>query len=75
MKDEHSGWTEPDITINGIRLTFAESMAVRVAVTSFRRFVCDSDNSTALGRVLADGYDRQLATVELHMQSYPLVPK
>jgi len=33
MKDEASGWVEPDITINGRLLSFAEAMSVRVAIS------------------------------------------
>ncbi len=29
---------EPDIVVNGVRLTSAQAMAVRVAVTSYREF-------------------------------------
>lgn len=64
--DIDTGWTEPDITINGHRLTFPEAMTLRVAVSSFRLFV-RGDNRQALGQTLADGYDRHLASIERAM--------
>lgn len=67
MRDPETGWVEPDITINGRQLTFAEAMAVRVAVSSFRMFACNPANG--LGKELAAGYDRQLASVEDAMRS------
>jgi hypothetical protein len=57
-----SGWTEADITINGHMLTFAESMTVRVALTSFQMFVAEASNREALGAV-ATGYQAQLRSI------------
>lgn len=36
------GWVEPDITINGVALTFAQAMTVRVAIQSFVTSLADS---------------------------------
>jgi len=70
-KDEESGWVEPDIIVNGRALTFAECMAVRVAVSSFRMGLTSPAMRKGLGVGLADGYDHHLACVELLM----LVPR
>lgn len=62
--DKESGWTEPDITINGRTLTFAECMCVRVAVSSFRLSLSSQSMRQGIGSDLADGYDRHLVNVE-----------
>jgi hypothetical protein len=66
-KDDDSGWVEPDILVNGRALTFAECMAVRVAVSSFRITLTASSVRRGLGEGLAKGYDRHLASVEQTM--------
>lgn len=63
-----SGLVEPDILVNGRTLTFAESMAVRVAVGNFRLWLSDPENRVGLGARLADSYDRHLASVEQTMR-------
>ena len=50
--------TEPDITINGVHLTTAEAMTVRVALGAF---AMDLENENALGddghgHAMRDGY-------------------
>jgi len=65
--DRESCWVEPDITINGCALTFAECMAVRVAVSSFRLSLTAEAMRIGLGEALSDGYDRQLVSVERAM--------
>lgn len=55
--------TEPEIQINGITLTYAQAMSVRVAVTSFRWDLSNSEHRKALGRI-GDLYDMRLAEVE-----------
>jgi len=35
MNLQHSAWTESDIIINGTKLTFAQAMTCRVALSSF----------------------------------------
>lgn len=35
MQDEKTGFAEPDITINGTALTFAQAMTLRVAIGQF----------------------------------------
>jgi hypothetical protein len=64
VRDEQTGWNEADITINGTALSFVESMAVRVAIGSFRMFCNDPTNRKQLGAALAEGYDRHLQAVE-----------
>lgn len=57
-----SGMIEASITINGVALTFAESMTVRVALGSFLMYVNDEKTAKDLGPI-ADGYRRQLESV------------
>jgi hypothetical protein len=50
-------WSEPEITINGVRLTTAQAMTVRVALGSFMfdlqgEGLGDDDH----GRAMRDGY-------------------
>lgn len=63
IRDSATGWVEATITVNGVELSFAESLAVRVAVTSFRMQVNDTETKELLGPV-SQGYDNQLAHVE-----------
>lgn len=65
--DKASGLVEPDITVNGRALTFAECMAVRVAVGSFRISLTDPEMRAGIGEPLAGNYDHHLATVERTM--------
>jgi len=60
-KHEETGMVEADITINGAALSFAESMAVRVAISSFRMSL--PHMASALGPI-ADNYDRLLRSIE-----------
>lgn len=64
MKDEATGLTEADITINGRLLSFAESMSVRVAIGSFRLSLTDHEMRRGLGARLAHNYDHHLEAVE-----------
>jgi hypothetical protein len=65
--DEKSGLVEPDIIVNGRALSFAESMAVRVAVSSMRISLSDPAFRSGVGEPLAGNYDRHLARVEQTM--------
>lgn len=65
--DRESLLIEPDIIVNGRALTFAECMAVRVAVSSFRMSLTSGTLRAGLGAGLADGYDHHLAEVERTM--------
>jgi hypothetical protein len=65
--DKDSGWVEPDILVNGYVLTFAECMAVRVAVSSFRLSLTAPSLRDGLGATLAGNYDHHLARVERAM--------
>ena len=67
--DEESGWVEPDILVNGRALTFAECMAVRVAISSFRLSLTAQSFREGLGDAMVRGYDRHLARVEQTMMS------
>jgi hypothetical protein len=62
------GLTEPDIVINGRTLTFAECMATRVAVATFRITLSDPEFRTGIGETLAHNYDHHLQQVEKTMQ-------
>jgi hypothetical protein len=62
IRDPESGWVEASITINGVLLTFAEAMTVRVAVSSFAMYVAHPENREELGAI-ADGYRQHLTTV------------
>lgn len=57
------GHTEPDITINGRQLTFAECMTVRVAVSAFIMQIQDPKMREGLGERLAAGYEYHLTNV------------
>ena len=65
--DKTSGWVEPTIIINGVELTFAQAMSVRVAVSSFLMFVSEADNRKAIGYELAHGYRDNLIAAEVLM--------
>lgn len=62
IRDEHTGWSEAEIIINGQPLNFAESMSVRVAVTSYLMFVSNNKTADELGTV-ARGYRSALISV------------
>ena len=64
MKSAGSGWTEPDITINGERLTFAQAMALRVAVTTFHIHLAAEGTPAELGEQLTAGYRARISEVE-----------
>lgn len=68
IRDVETGWTEPTIIINGIELTFAQAMAIRVAISSFRMFTSDLENRKGLGWKLAQNYDDRLSEVEAFMR-------
>jgi hypothetical protein len=65
MTDPETGWTEPDVMINGHQLTFSESMSLRVAVGSFQSWL--TGNRHLLGADLAKGYERHLASIHRFM--------
>lgn len=56
---------EPEIMVNGVKLSSAQSMAVRVAATSFadNMGVEDALGSDDVGRALAKGYRDRLSEV------------
>ena len=45
---------EPEITINGVRLTNAQAMAVRVAVSSFDADCGDDEHGIAMTKAYTD---------------------
>lgn len=51
MRSPDGTMVEPDITINGAELTFAQSMTVRVAVSSFAIGLQDPEHVEALGPI------------------------
>lgn len=64
--DRDTGWTEAHVVINDKPLTFAESMALRVAVSSFRMWLSAHANRDGIGP-LAEGYDSKLQSIERKM--------
>lgn len=66
-RDDDSGLVEPDIVVNGRALSFAECMAVRVAISSFRLSLTAESLRDGIGQSLADNYDRLLVIVERTM--------
>lgn len=67
ITDKTSGWVEPTITINGEQLSFSQAMAVRVAISSYRMFVCERTNRINIGERSADAYNDRLLEVEILM--------
>lgn len=65
MLDEKTGWTEPDVTINGTSLTFGQSMALRVAVSTFLMSLSEPDalGDDEAGRGIAAGYKQRLSEI------------
>lgn len=57
------GWREATVTINGRTLTSAESMTLRVAITSFRISLSASGTATELGDIGVN-YDRHARSIE-----------
>lgn len=45
---------EPEITINGVRLTSGQAMAVRVAISSFNPDCGDDEHGRAMSKAYAD---------------------
>lgn len=66
--DPETGWIEPLIVINGTELTFAESMAVRVAVNAFQLTLSDPPFRVGLGAQLAENFEAALSRVERAMR-------
>lgn len=64
IHDNESGWTEAEVSINGRTLSFAEAMALRVAVSTMRISLHGPAMRQGLGDRLADGYDAHLRKVE-----------
>lgn len=53
---------EPNIVIDGVALTNAQSMSVRVAITLFHMQCSEEEYRTEMGSI-ADGYRARLAEV------------
>ncbi len=62
--DDTTGLVEPDITVNGHALSFAECMTLRVALGSFRISLSDATMRTGLGEPLATNYGTHASRVE-----------
>ena len=58
-----SAMTEPDITIEGVRLSFAQAMALRVAASDFHMQMNDPETVDGLGDCLAEGYRDRLTEI------------
>lgn len=58
--------TEPDVTINGVALTFGQSMALRVAVSNFVMTLQDDPDALGTdkhGRIMTENYSKRLTEV------------
>jgi hypothetical protein len=64
IRDAETGWAEATIQIEGVTLTFAESMTVRVALSAFRMRLADPAFRDGLGEQLARNYDEHARMVE-----------
>jgi hypothetical protein len=69
-RDPDTGWSEADVAIDGVPLSFAQVMAMRVAVSSFRLQLTDPAFRAGVGERLAAGYDRHLAIVEQRLVAH-----
>ena len=58
-----TGLTEAHVVINGVTLTFGQSMALRVAASDFHMQMSDHETAEAIGWQLADGYKARLSEV------------
>ena len=65
MHNEETGWTEADITINGKALSLGQSMALRVAASSFLMTLSEPDalGDDDDGRGIAKGYKARMTEV------------
>lgn len=63
IRDKETGWVEADVVINGKPLTFAESMTLRVAITSFLMQVSNQETAELLGPISV-GYRELLIAIE-----------
>lgn len=72
IKDEETGWTEPEITINGTTLSFGQAMTLRVAVGNFLIQVQDPDGlgDDEAGRSIAKGYKARLGEIAQLMHKH-----
>lgn len=67
ITDPDSGWVEPTVVINGRELSFAEAMALRVAVQTFALQLSSPvmrDGLAQLGR----HYQQHLTSIERMMR-------
>jgi hypothetical protein len=55
---------EPDITINGTPLSFAQAMTLRVAISSFHMYLTDEKTAAELGEQLTAGYRARASEIE-----------
>lgn len=60
---------EPTITINGVRLTTAQAMTIRVAIGAYQISLQDEDalGSDETGRSIRNGYMRNLIDLNMLM--------
>ena len=61
-RDDETGMVEADITINGTPLTFAQAMALRVAVSGYAMLIDAPTMRGQLG-VLSDAYLTHLSAI------------
>jgi hypothetical protein len=62
MRDDETGLVEPDITINGAPLTFAQAMTMRVAVSGYAMLLDSPTMRQQLG-ALGDNYLAHLSAI------------
>lgn len=69
MRDPDGGEIfEADVVINGRRLTYAESLALRVALGVFESYVSDPETAAAVGFELAANYRHHIVQVAKKVQ-------
>ena len=61
---ELDGLIEPNITINGVPLTFAEALTLRVAIGNFAISLSDPTFRRDVGEVLARNYAERLDAIQ-----------
>lgn len=62
MADEEA-WKEPDVTINGVRLTKGQAMTVRVALESFALDLSEGLGDDEMGQKICEGYKGQIESI------------
>ena len=61
-------WREPDITISGVALNFAQSMTMRVAIESFAMSLAAGLGDDETGKAIGAGYKARIGEIRELMQ-------